>query len=103
MRAGPNRRMYLQALYPPTPRRVGIKSQPTDIDSPDDRYIPGNPPPGETRGSLLSGATPVRFFSPPGGGGPLFSQPAHRPTNQPLPDPSSIHPGSIPDPSPIHL
>ena len=55
-------------LYPPTPRRVGIKSQPTDIDSPDDRYIPGNPTPGETRFSLLSGAIPVRFSSHGGGG-----------------------------------
>ena len=70
----------LMKINPPTPRRVGIKSQPTDIDSPDDRYIPGNPTPGETRGSLLSGAIPVRFFSHGGGGGrgsgPLFTQPA---------------------------
>ena len=40
--------------------------------------------PTETRGSLLLWGNPYAiFFSWGGGGGPLFSQPAHRPTNQP--------------------
>ena len=40
---------------PPTPRRVGIKNRPTNTDSPDDQYIPGNPTAGKTKGSLLQG------------------------------------------------
>ena len=54
----------------------------TDIDWPDDRYIPSNPTAGETRGSLLSGAIPVSFFSPGGegvGGWATF-HPASQPT-----------------------
>ena len=78
--------LFSATLNPPTPRRVGIKSQPTKTSSPswpsrlsiDVRK--SNPT--DTRRSLLSGTIPVRFFSPGRGArgagcGPLCTQPAN--------------------------
>ena len=52
--------------YPPTPRRVGIKSRPTDIDSPDDRYMTGHPTLAKPEVVFFLGQS-LCYFSPMGG------------------------------------
>jgi|AACY02.8.fsa_nt_gi hypothetical protein len=52
---------------PPTPRRVGIKSRPTDIDSPVDRYIARHPTLAKLEVVLFLEQSPCGF-SPMGEG-----------------------------------
>ena len=89
------------------------QNQPTDIYSPVDQYMTGHPTLAKPElvfflGQSLCDFSPMERGHPGGtprgggGGGSLFSQPAHRSTKPSILDPSSIHTRSILDPTSIH-